>query len=114
MEFGISLSETEIDETIWSSVQFANQDVAGFANPDPAIFLDNTWKLLPEVNAELRSGKINSICEYRQALQKMEAFFCWLEPQHIFHGYKGVPSEQEMQQMSDAAHRNISHSQNPS
>jgi hypothetical protein len=107
LTYDIPLTNEEVIETIQSAVMFANQDVAGFANPDPAVFLDNTWKLLPEVNAELRSGRIYSICEYRQALQKMEAFFARLEPQNIFHSYKGVPTEKDLQQLTAAAHRNI-------
>ncbi len=105
--YHIPISDVEVDETILSAVAFANQDVAGFAKSDPAIFLDNTWKLLPEVNAELRSGMIYSIREYRQALQKMEKFFAWLEPANIFHSYKGYPSERELRQMTSAAKRNI-------
>lgn len=106
-KYGIAISAMEVDETIFSAVKFANKDVAGFAHPSAAVFLDNTWKLLPEINAELRSGRIYSIREYRQALQKMESFFAWLEPQNIFHSYKGVPSEQELQKMIAAAYRNI-------
>lgn len=107
LNYGIPLSDADVDETILSAVKFANQDVAGFAQPDPAIFMDNTWKLLPETNAELRSGSSYSICEYRQALQKMEAFFAWLEPQNIFHRYKGVPNERDLRQMTVAARLNI-------
>jgi hypothetical protein len=105
--YGISLSGKEIDETIHSAVIMANQDVVGFAHPDPAVFLDNTWKLLPEVNAELRSGKIYSISDYRQALQKMDSFFAILEPQNIFHSYKGVPNEPDMGQMIKGAQFNL-------
>lgn len=107
LNYGIPLLDGEIDETIQSAAAFANQDVSGFAHPDPAVFLDNTWKLLPEVNAELRSGKIYSIRDYRQALQKMEAFFAWLEPQNIFHSYKNVPGERDLRQMTATAQRNI-------
>lgn len=105
--YHIPISDVEIDETILSAVAIANQDVVGFAKSDTAIFLDNTWKLLPEVNAELRSGMIYSIREYRQALQKMEKFFSWLEPANIFHNYKGYPSERDLGQMTSAAKRNI-------
>jgi hypothetical protein len=105
--YSIPLSDVDVDETIQSAVKFANQDVAGFAHPDPVTFLDNTWKLLPEINAELRSGKIYSIRDYRIALEKMDAFFAWIEPQNIFHAYKGVPFDHDLKEMTAAACRNI-------
>ncbi len=107
LDYAIPLSDADVDETILSALMFANQDVAGFGQSDPAIFLDNTWKLLPEVNIELRSGRVYSICEYRQALQQMDAFFAWIEPENVFHSYKGVPVERDLRQMTAAARRNI-------
>jgi len=107
LNYGIPLSDAEVDETILSAVIFANKDVVGFAHSDPAIFMDNTRKLLQEINDELRSDRIYSICEYRQAIQKMEAFFAWLEPKNIFHSYKGVPVERDLRQMTEAANRNV-------
>jgi hypothetical protein len=107
LNYGIPLSDAKVDETILSAMMFANQDVAGFAQSDPAKFLDNTWKLLPEGNAELRLGRIYTICDYRQALQKMESFFAWLEPGNIFHSYHGVPAERDLLKITTTASRNI-------
>ncbi len=103
----IPMSGNEVDETVQSAVILANQDVAGFAHADPASFLDNTWKLLPESNVELRYGKIYTICDYRKALQKMATFIEWLEPEYIFHSYNGVPAEPEIREMARAADKNL-------
>jgi hypothetical protein len=105
--YDIPLTNADVDETLLSAVRFANQDVAGFAHPDPAAFLDNTWKLLPETSIELRTDKVYSIRNYRRALQKIAAFFDWIEPKNIFHSYKHMPFEQDWQQMTTAARRNI-------
>jgi len=61
----------EIEDTIVGAVVFANRDVDSFAEKDASVFLDGTWKLLPETNVALRSGRIYSIKDYRLALQKM-------------------------------------------
>ena len=55
----------------------------------PALFLVNTWKLLPETNLSLRSGGIYSIRDYRLALQQTDRFFSQMMPEHVFHCYQG-------------------------
>ena len=90
-----------------SAVLFANTDVQGFAEPDPGIFLDNTWKLLPESNRSLRSAELYSIRDYRRAIQSTERFLGGLDPELVFHRYKGVPSDEEFQRMTGQARANI-------
>jgi hypothetical protein len=55
-DFGIAMDLAEQAHTIQGAVVFANKDVENFSESDPALFLDNTWKLLPETNIALRSG----------------------------------------------------------
>ncbi len=69
---GLGLSKAERTEAIQEAVLFGNADVSSFAETDPGRFLDDTWLLLPETNAALRSGEVYSIRDYRQALQKVE------------------------------------------
>ena len=76
------------------AVLFANRDVDNFAEADPALFLVNTWKLLPETNFSLRSGVPYSIRDYRQALQKTDRFFSQVVPEQVFHRYRGAPPEE--------------------
>lgn len=103
----IPMDAAEQLETIQGAVVFANKDVENFSEGDPALFLDNTWKLLPETNIALRSGGVYSICEYRQALQKMYTFLIELDAATIFHQYQGVPAADVYQEMLAAATYNV-------
>lgn len=104
----ICLSEKEIETAIQSAVLFANKDVESFRENDPAVFLVDTWKLIPETNVALRSSEIYTIRDYRIALQKTDKFFNLVNPGDIFHCYKGVPPDDEYRQMVKRARSNIS------
>jgi hypothetical protein len=106
-KWGLDLSLDEIIEGIQLAVQFANQDVGSFAEPDVACYLETTWKLLPELNASLRSIEVYSICEYRMALQSMETSVSRLNPEKIFHQYRGIPSDTDYAWMVQKARQNI-------
>jgi len=95
LDHHIPLSELEIIDTVRGAVVFANKDVDNFSEKDPALFLVNTWKLLPETNLSLRSGGIYSIRDYRQALQHTDQFFSQMIPELVFHCYHGVPADEE-------------------
>jgi hypothetical protein len=105
--YGIAMSPSEIEATIQGAVVFANKDVENFTESDPARFLDNTWKLLPETNIALRLGGAYSVRDYRQALQKMYNFLCILDPGNVFHCYKGIPPQDLYQNMLACARYNI-------
>jgi hypothetical protein len=85
----------------------ANRDVGSFANPSPARFLDNTWSLLPETNHNLGNSKVYTVDQYRVALQKMEGFMSFLQPEVIFHQFKDEPSPEVYQALLDQARSNI-------
>jgi hypothetical protein len=85
----------------------ANKDVENFAESDAAVFLEYTWRLLPEMNVPLRARNVYTIREYREALQRMEAFFCTVDPEVVFHRYQGLPPESEFRQMVGRAYHNI-------
>ncbi len=106
-ELGLGLSDEEIVETVEWSVEFANRDVRNFAEEDVALFLDNTWKLLPETNPSLRTGGVYSISSYRSALQKMEGFLNFLKPDAIFYRYRNVPTETEYNRLLELSGRNV-------
>jgi hypothetical protein len=55
----------------------------------------------------LRSREVYSVREYRLAIQRMEAFLSKLDPDHVFHSYRGVPSDEEYGKMVVRAHQNI-------
>jgi hypothetical protein len=104
---GISFRDDEIGSIVHDAVGLANRDVASFAASDPGAFLSNTWQLIEESNAPLAAVGVYSIREYRGALTRMESFLATLDPDHIFHRYRGVPAEPEFEELRASARRNI-------
>jgi hypothetical protein len=100
-------STNEIVETVQRAVRVANGDVGNFADPDPAAFLDETWKLLPESNPALYTPTSTTIRQYRAALCKMEAFLGALTPARVFHQWRSVPDDATYQALLDSAQRNL-------
>lgn len=103
----LGMDEKDILLTVEWSVIFANKDVQNFAEEDVGRFLDNTWKLLPETNPSLRTSGIYSISSYRTALQKMEGFLGFLDPDTIFGSYRSTPPKKTLAQLRLLAHRNV-------
>jgi hypothetical protein len=87
----LALSKGEIDAIVTRAVRVGNRDVENFADNDPATFLDNTWKLLPESNPALHAPMVYTVRDYRVALQKMEAFLAQLPAERVFHTYGDEP-----------------------
>lgn len=105
--FDLALSDEEIEATVTRAVRIANRDVGSFANPSSARFLDNTWSLLPETNHNLNFGVSYTVHQYRIALQKMEGFMSFLQPEAIFHQYRSEPDDATLQGCIDRARVNI-------
>jgi hypothetical protein len=101
------LSSATIDELVGQAVEVGNADVANFGGEDLSVFLDNTWNLLPEANPDLFSMGAYTIKSYRISLQKMEGFISQLNPENVFHAYRGHPDEQTFVSMKKAAASNI-------
>jgi hypothetical protein len=104
---GSSLKSHDIEKTIKTAVVFSNKDIGNFSEPDPARFLDNTWKLLPETNTALRDREAYSIRAYRIALQKMWGFMMYVKPELVFAQYHGIPSDDDYREMLAKARTNI-------
>jgi len=83
-----------LDETMRRAVRLGNRDVENFADNDPAQFLDNTWKLLPESNPALHAPLVYTVKDYRMALQKMEGFLSKLPAERVFHHYQDEPKHE--------------------
>jgi hypothetical protein len=90
------------------ATRLSNNDVGNFALADPAEFLDNTWKLLPETNPSLHTPEAYGITDYRVALQKMEEFLSQLKAESVFRNWGGEPGDAEHERRVEAARRNIS------
>ena len=87
----LGLAGALLTETVERAVRVGNRDVENFADNDPARFLDNTWKLLPESNPALHHPLVYTVRDYRVALQKMEGFLGWLPAERVFHAWGNEP-----------------------
>jgi len=103
----IEIDSAEIDAMVARAIVFANKDVRDFALADSGRFLNNTWKLLPELNSSLRLVGTFSIREYRIALGKMLGFFRSLKPEYLFHSYKGTPDNATMLNLAEGVRHNL-------
>jgi hypothetical protein len=87
----LGLAGDVLEATICRAVRVGNRDVENFSDNDPARFLDNTWKLLPESNPALHSPMVYTVRDYRVALLKMEGFLAWLPAEQVFHSWNDEP-----------------------
>jgi hypothetical protein len=104
---GLGVPESEVGDMVRRAVRLSNNDVGNFADPDPARFLDNTWKLLPETNPALHTASAYSVREYRVALMKMEGFLAQLPPERVFRQWGGEPHPDVFAARREAARKNI-------
>jgi len=103
----IAVSDSDIDRMVTDAVVMANKDVASFAETDPGVFLSTTWLLIEESNAPLAAVGIYSIQDYRGALGRMEKFLSTLNPDHVFHQYKGTPDAEQFARLRNSARKNL-------
>lgn len=105
--FGFLWNSEEIDQILFRCIRVATRDIENFGSPDPVRFLDNTWNLMPETNHDLRTPNSYSISGYRTSMMKMLNFLKTLTPEQIFHQYKSVPNDIELQQYFENTRRNL-------
>jgi hypothetical protein len=87
----LGLAGDALEVAVCRAVRVGNRDVDNFSDNDPARFLDNTWKLLPESNPALHSPMVYTVRDYRVALLKMEGFLAWLPAERVFHSWNDEP-----------------------
>lgn len=87
----LGIAGEALEDAMRCAVRVGNRDIENFADNDPARFLDNTWKLLPESNPALHYPLVYTVRDYRVALQKMEAFLAWLPAERVFHTWRDEP-----------------------
>jgi hypothetical protein len=103
----LQMGEAEIIQTIQGAVQFANQDVANFSSPDPLVFLESTWSLLPEFTPALRRGGEYTLGDYRHALMEMDRYLVSIGAEGVLHSFYGVPPEEELESKRIQIQRNL-------
>jgi hypothetical protein len=106
-QFELQLTEEEIIQTVKRGVRVANRDVGGFAYLNSAVFLADTWRLLPETNHNLHKSGSYTVRDYRIAIQKMSGFMNFLKPELVFRQFQGEPDDQTYQGMVEQARKNI-------
>ena len=106
-QFNLQLTDEEIKQTIRQSVRVTNRDVGSFANPSSAVFLANTWNLLPETNHNLQKSGAYTVRDYRIAIQKMSGFMNFLNPETIFQHFHGEPDEKTYHNLVKQAKKNL-------
>ena len=108
----VELTPTEVDRIVTDAVVIANRDVSNFSTAEPGHFLATMWLLIEESNAPLDVVGAYTIQEYRRALMGMERFAASLDPDLVFHGYRGTPSDVELRDLQAAARRNLAFATN--
>jgi hypothetical protein len=106
-QFELHLSEEDLIETVKKAVRMSNRDVGGFAHPSSAVFLNNTWNLLPETNHNLQKSGSYTVRDYRTAIQKMAGFLSFLKPEVIFEQFRGEPDDCTYRSLVESARKNL-------
>lgn len=106
-QFNLQLTDKDVIQAVKRSVRLANRDVGNFAEPSSAVFLTNTWSLLPEINHNLRKSGSYTVRDYREAMQKMLGFLKFLKPELVFHQFQGEPDDWTYQDLVERTRKNI-------
>jgi len=106
-QFNLHLTEEEIIQTVKRAVRVANRDVGGFAYSSSAVFLAETWTLLPETNHNLQKSGSYTVRDYRIAIQKMSGFMNFLKPELVFRQFQGEPDDPTYQNLVEQAKKNL-------
>ena len=106
-QFNLQLTDEDVTQAVRRSVRLANRDVCNFAEPSSAVFLTNTWSLLPEINHNLRKAGSYTVRDYREAMQKMLGFLKFLKPELVFHQFQGEPDDSTYQELVKRTRKNI-------
>ncbi len=105
--FDLQMSEDEVERAVQRAADFANRDLLNFTLANRAIFLSNTWNLLPESNISLRNTRVFRISDFTHALLNMTGFFNSLDANTLFHNFRNDPSDKIVAELTDKARKNI-------
>jgi hypothetical protein len=106
-KFKLHLSDEDCVASVQRACLVSNSDVGNFGTTDRHWFLDNTWSLLPETNESLRDEYVYSVQQFHKALVKMYGFFGFLQPEVVFHEFRGVPSREEIDRLTGECRNNL-------
>jgi len=106
-ELALGLTDEQVAAAIDVAATVSHRDLGNFADPDPARFLDHTWRLLPEHHEELRGTRSYTVRQYRASLEQSERFLAGLDAERIFTGLRGRPADAQLQERRERAARNL-------
>ena len=106
-ELALGLSDEQVAAAIDVAAEVSHRDLGNFADPDPARFLDHTWRLLPESHEELRGTRGYTVRQYRASLEQSEAFLAGLDAVRIFPAVRGRERDPLLIQRRAQAARNL-------
>lgn len=107
VKHSLGIERSELNAGIKRAVILANKDVGSFSHEEVALFLEETWQLLPETNTRLITSSMYTIREYRNALFKMERFLSNLQAESIYCSYDGHPVVAEIKKFTECAQNNL-------
>ena len=102
-----TLTEEKIHDIKVLAVKIANADVQNFGNPDFGKFIENTWQLLSESNADFYHASGFSIRMYREELMRMKSFFTMLQPEVIFRHYGNTPNDVDYKALLECSRNHL-------
>jgi hypothetical protein len=105
--YNLKLKSDEIMFAVVRAADFANRDLSNFSLDNKAVFLSNTWNLLPESNISLRHTQVFQISDFAMALKKMTGFFTTLQAETIFCSYNNKPEDNILNELTQKAKENI-------
>jgi hypothetical protein len=106
-ECGAGLSEPELAETVRMAAFFSNCDLGSFCQTDPSVFLNNTWKLLPEWKPVLLSESCR-LQDLYDAFLLLHERYRQTDVELIFQHFRDFPALSELEDMRQRTRENLS------
>jgi len=106
-KYNLHMSEEELVEDIQRAADLANRDLDNFSTTERAVFLSNTWSLLPESNISLRNTVVFRVSDFAFALKKMTSFFVHLDPELIYMSFRDEEHAAIIVKKTEIARENI-------
>ena len=103
----LGMTTEEMTSLVQQACDLWNRLVGNMASEDPAIFLDHTWRLLPEHERTLQRKTLYTLNDYYSAILAMDRFLSWLSRcsqysndnsnNHVVYlAYEGIPTSSEL------------------
>jgi hypothetical protein len=106
-ECNAGLSEPELVETARMAAFFSNCDLGSFCQTDASVFLNNTWKLLPEWKPALLSENCR-LQDLYDAFLLLHERYRQTDVELIFQHFRDFPVSSDLEDMRQRARENLS------